>query len=99
MTKGTGKSTRRHYLFSAGLAVLSLFTAGGIVFCDSRGGEAMAESKIKCADCPMRARYDRNPKSIMGRIWKWHISWCPGWKAYLNSLPGGERARIMERYR
>jgi len=91
-------TTRRQYLFTAGLAALSLLAAG-IMSCGDTGDKTAAGSKIKCADCPMRARYDRNPKSITGRIWKWHISWCPGWKAYLNSLPGETRTRICEQYK
>jgi len=47
----------------------------------------------------MRARYDRNPKTLLGRLWKWHIGWCPGWKSYLASLPADERKTIMERYK
>ena len=35
----------------------------------------MAEPK--CATCPFRARYDKNPKSIIGRIWRWYINFCP----------------------
>lgn len=51
-----------------------------------------------CETCPMRARYDRNPRSLLGRIWKWHISFCPGWKAYLKWLPEERRREVMERY-
>ncbi len=52
----------------------------------------------KCENCSMRAYYDRRPASILGRIWKWHISWCPGWKAYLQTLPDDQKAAIMNRY-
>ncbi len=52
-----------------------------------------------CARCKLRARYDSNPRSIIGRIWKWHIGWCPGWRAYLKSLPDEERRQMMQRYR
>ena len=34
---------------------------------------------------------DNNPKSFLGRIWRWHTTWCPGWKAYMKSLPDEER--------
>ena len=40
----------------------------------------------KCAECPMRLRAEAKPKSLMARIWKWHTGWCPGWKAYQESL-------------
>ena len=51
-----------------------------------------------CASCKFRAKYDHNPRSILGRIWKWHTGWCPGWKAYLKSLPKEARREVLERY-
>ena len=39
-----------------------------------------------CETCRLRARYDANPKSLLGRFWKWHTRWCPGWKSSLKSL-------------
>ena len=71
----------------------------GVAFSSDKGGEMATESKATCENCPLRARYDRNPKSILSRIWKWHTSWCPGWKSYLNSLPDEERAKIIEKYK
>lgn len=56
----------------------------------------MAETK--CADCTFRARYDRNPRSFLGRLWKWHTGWCPGFASYLDSLPDEERKAIIDRY-
>jgi hypothetical protein len=53
----------------------------------------------KCEKCKFRAHYDRNPRSILGRIWKWHIGWCPGWKAHLKALPDETRRELIERYR
>lgn len=58
----------------------------------------MAE-EISCAQCAWRAKYDANPKSILGRIWKWHSTWCPGWKKYLESLDPEEREGVLEKYR
>jgi hypothetical protein len=52
----------------------------------------------RCEACSFRARYDRNPRSILGRVWKWHTRWCPGWKAYLKSLGDEEREKVLERY-
>ncbi len=52
----------------------------------------------KCEKCKFRAKYDRNPRSILGRIWKWHTGWCPGWKRYLKSLPAETRREMIERY-
>lgn len=36
----------------------------------------------KCSNCSLRAKYEKNPKSFMGKFWRWHINFCPGWKAY-----------------
>lgn len=52
----------------------------------------------KCASCGLRARYDNNPKSFLGRFWKWHIRWCPGWKSYMKSLPEEEKTAIKNQY-
>ncbi|MDA8142297.1 MAG: hypothetical protein M0036_26925 [Desulfobacteraceae bacterium] len=51
-----------------------------------------------CENCGFRARYDHNPRSLLGRLWRWHANWCPGWKGYLRSLTPDERARLVERY-
>ena len=40
----------------------------------------------KCATCPMREKAEKNPQAIMSKIWKWHTTWCPGWKAYQRAL-------------
>jgi hypothetical protein len=40
----------------------------------------------KCEQCAFRKRYDKNPRSFLGRLWKWHTRWCPGWKRYVASL-------------
>jgi hypothetical protein len=46
----------------------------------------------------MRSHYDRKPDSIISKIWKWHITWCPGWKSYLKSLPENEKSEIIKKY-
>jgi len=56
----------------------------------------MAESS--CAACSFRARYDQNPQSLLGRLWRWHAGWCPGWKSYMKSLPEQERRELAEKY-
>ena len=53
---------------------------------------------IKCESCAFRAKYDRNPKSLLGRLWRWHTSWCPGWRGYMRSLPDTQRRELAERY-
>ncbi len=46
----------------------------------------------------MRSYYDRKPDSVVGKIWKWHITWCPGWKSYLKSLPANKKNEIIKKY-
>jgi hypothetical protein len=56
----------------------------------------MAETN--CPNCSLRAKYDKNPRSLSGRFWRWHIRWCPGWRAYMKSLGDEDRARIKTQY-
>jgi hypothetical protein len=51
-----------------------------------------------CMNCSFRAKYDINPKSFLGRLWRWHIGWYPGWKAYKKFLTDSERNELIERY-
>lgn len=53
---------------------------------------------INCAKCSFRARYDRNPKSLLGRLWRWHVGWCPGWKSFMSSLDQDEQVRLADKY-
>jgi hypothetical protein len=46
----------------------------------------------------MRAKYDNRPGSIAGRLWRWHINFCPGWKKHFISLPPEEKAEVADRY-
>ena len=55
-------------------------------------------AKHNCEKCAFRAKYDNNPRSFLGRLWKWHIGWCPGWKRYMASLPGMKRTALAEKY-
>jgi hypothetical protein len=55
-------------------------------------------AKSGCSACSFRARYDNNPKSFLGRLWKWHTNFCPGWKSYTTSLPDQERMELAEKY-
>ena len=56
----------------------------------------MAESN--CETCKMRAKYDADPKSLLGRLWKFHIKFCPGWKGYLISVSEEKREELFQRY-
>ena len=51
-----------------------------------------------CEDCGFKAKYDNNPKSFLGRLWRWHINWCPGWKDYLKSLTSEKRMELFDKY-
>jgi hypothetical protein len=51
-----------------------------------------------CADCSFRAKYDSKPRSFLGRLWRWHANFCPGWRGYVKSLPENERQAVIERY-
>jgi len=55
-------------------------------------------AKHNCETCAFRAKYDRNPKSLLGRIWRWHAGWCPGWRAYMQSLDDEKRIALAEKY-
>lgn len=52
-----------------------------------------------CENCSIRAKYDKNPQSLIGRFWRWHINFCPGWKGYYNSLTEEEQQMLKEKYR
>ncbi|MDY0219917.1 MAG: hypothetical protein RBR67_02125 [Desulfobacterium sp.] len=55
-------------------------------------------SKHSCEKCRFRAKFDNNPSSFMGKLWRWHTNWCPGWKRYLESIPEEDRTIIIEKY-
>ncbi len=53
----------------------------------------MSEEKtFGCEDCALRAKAEAKPKSLAGRFWRWHTTWCPGWKAYQEYLADQEKA-------
>jgi len=51
-----------------------------------------------CENCPIRAKYDKAPKSLIGRFWRWHINFCPGWRRYISSLEDEKRMLLVEKY-
>jgi hypothetical protein len=51
-----------------------------------------------CEKCPIRARHDAAPKSLVGRFWRWHINFCPRWKGYMKSLNEEQRALLRDKY-
>lgn len=56
-------------------------------------------SNHNCEKCPLRSRYDRNPKSLLGRFWKWHTNFCPSWKKYVLSLEENKRNEMIQHYK
>lgn len=42
--------------------------------------------EANCATCGLRRRAEHKPKSLIARFWRWHTTWCPGWKAYVQEL-------------
>lgn len=56
----------------------------------------MAQSN--CENCKLRAKYDQNPNSLLGRFWRWHINYCPGWKGYFTSLSDEKKAELRNKY-
>ncbi len=51
----------------------------------------------RCETCRFRKQYDKHPESLLGRIWKWHTGWCPGWKSYVTSLSDEGLAAVVEK--
>ena len=40
----------------------------------------------RCENCIMRNYSEKNPDTLISKIWKWHTTWCPGWKKYQLEL-------------
>lgn len=55
--------------------------------------------QYRCENCKLRAFYDKNEKSLIGRFWRWHIKYCKGWETYVNSLSESEKTELKERYK
>ena len=66
---------------------------------ETSSGKTKGDNKMqRCENCKMRARYDKDPGSFLGRVWRWHIEWCPGWRSYMKSLPEEKRSLMMKKY-
>lgn len=55
-------------------------------------------ANYKCENCPMRVKSEKNPKSFIGRFWRWHINICPGWKSYFNTLTPTQKQELRDKY-
>ena len=40
----------------------------------------------RCANCKVCQHFLKKPESLLGRLWKWHTTWCPSWKRYQKEL-------------
>lgn len=58
----------------------------------------MATKTYPCENCKFRANYEKKPKSFIGRLWHWHIGFCPGWKAYFKSLDAEAQQAMRQKY-
>ena len=56
----------------------------------------MAEHQ--CENCKLRAIYYKKPQSLLGKFWRWHINWCPGWKSYMKSLDEDKKQEVIKFY-
>ncbi len=54
--------------------------------------------KQMCEECKLRAKYDKDPKSFVGKFWRWHIKFCPGWKGYMKSLDETKKKEVVTKY-
>jgi hypothetical protein len=52
---------------------------------------APATQKVPgCESCPIRKKAEAKPTTLWARLWRWHTTWCPGWKAYQKYLAARE---------
>ena len=51
-----------------------------------------------CENCKFRAHYDKEPNSFLGKFWRWHINFCPGWKGYFTSQSEDKKAELRAKY-
>ena len=60
--------------------------------------EEKEPQKHNCESCSFRAKYDVNPKSLIGRFWRWHINFCQGWKKYMTSQTEEQKQILVKKY-
>lgn len=69
-----------------------------IIFIFATNYQKTNHMSYPCENCKLRARYDNKPTSFVGRFWRWHINFCPGWKGYFKSLSEDEKLKLREKY-
>jgi hypothetical protein len=40
----------------------------------------------RCENCKFCQHFLEKPETLLGRLWKWHTTWCPAWKRYQKEL-------------
>jgi hypothetical protein len=40
---------------------------------------------MQCDRCKFRQMADKSNSPLLGRLWVWHTSFCPGWKRYVKA--------------
>ena len=55
-------------------------------------------AQYPCENCKFRAHYDKDPKSLLGRFWRWHINFCPGWKNYFTNQDEITKEALRQKY-
>ena len=51
-----------------------------------------------CENCKFRAHYDKKPDSMLGKFWRWHINFCPGWRSYFTRQSDEKKVELREKY-
>ncbi len=46
----------------------------------------------RCETCGFCKYCEKHPDTIVGKVWKWHTTWCPCWKSYQEEL--AERQKL-----
>jgi hypothetical protein len=51
----------------------------------------MEQKSHSCETCRLRRLAEAHPASWLARLWRWHTTWCPGWRAYQAYLARASR--------
>ena len=54
--------------------------------------------KYPCENCSLRAKYDKNPNSFLGKLWRLHINVCPGFYGYYKSVDTQKKSELKKEY-
>lgn len=54
---------------------------------------------MACSDCTFRKYWEKHPRSLLGRLWKFHTNFCPGWIRYTHSFYPEDLKELQEHLR